>query len=139
MTNDHQLHTMMLSGRAPRRQTEGSVSRMIRLISLLPRRSDLTHEEFLDYWRNVHATIVAGNPAARFVQRYEQHAAAWPADGKNEPPYDGVTIQEFASVADFWAHNADPNAHLIMNDTANFLDMANLKWILTEEPVVVIG
>jgi hypothetical protein len=26
-----------------------------------------------------------------------------------------------------------------MEDTANFLDMANLKWVLTEEPTVVIG
>jgi uncharacterized protein (TIGR02118 family) len=112
---------------------------MIRLISLLPRAPHMTHEEFIDYWHNTHGPLVARNKAARFVKRYEQHATAWPADGKNEPPYDGVTIQEFDSVADFWAHNADSDAHLIMEDTANFLDMANLKWVLTEEPRLVIG
>lgn len=112
---------------------------MIRLVSLLPRAPHLSHEEFIDYWRNQHAPLVARNAAARFVRRYEQHAVAWPADGKHEPPYDGVTIQEFDSVADFWAHNAEPEAALIMEDTTKFLDMGRLQWVLTEEPVVIIG
>jgi uncharacterized protein (TIGR02118 family) len=116
---------------------------MIRLISLLPRAPHLTHEEFLTYWRDTHGPLVARNAAARFVQRYEQHAVAWPADAgpdkpRHEPPFDGVTIQEFDSVADFWAHNAEPDAALIMEDTKNFLAMEKLQWVLTEEPVMVI-
>jgi hypothetical protein len=116
---------------------------MIRLVSLLPRAPHLTHEEFLTYWRETHGPLVARNAAARFVQRYEQHPVAWPAavDGKparHEPPYDGVTIQEFNSVADFWAHNAEPDAVLIMDDTKNFLAMEKLQWVLTEEPTIVI-
>ncbi len=111
---------------------------MIRLVTMLKRKPGTTHEEFLDHWHNVHGPLIARLSAANYVYRYEQHPAAWPADGKHEPPFDGVTIQWFESVESFFAHTTEPDQAEMFADTERFLDTSQLHWILTEEPVVVI-
>jgi hypothetical protein len=42
-------------------------------------------------------------------------------------------------VGDFMQHMTEPDFPLVMEDTEKFLDSANLHWVLTEEPNVVIG
>lgn len=113
---------------------------MIRLVTLLKRKANLTHDEFLAHWRGVHGPLIAGSSAANYVRRYEQHPASWPPEGSRqpEPPFDGVTIQEFDSVADFMAHMTEPDFPLIMQDTATFLDEQHLHWILCDEPTIVL-
>jgi len=114
---------------------------MIRLVTLLVRKDGTTHDEFLSHWRDVHGPLVRSLSAARYVRRYEQHPAAWPPEGSNrpEPEYDGVTIQEFDSVESFWAHVREPDNAEMQADVAGFLDPAKLKWLLCEEPTIVIG
>ncbi len=114
---------------------------MIRLISLLKRKPGTTHHEFLDHWITVHGPLIAKSSAARYVTRYEQHPSAWPPPGSAtpEPEWDGVTIQEFASVSAFWAHTAEPDFAEMQADIATFLDTSALQWTLTEIPTVVIG
>lgn len=114
---------------------------MIRLVTLLVRKPGTTHEEFLTHWRERHGPLVRSLASARYVRRYEQHPAAWPAAGsaRPEPEYDGVTIQWFDSVESFWAHVGEPDSAMMMADVERFLDSSKLHWVLCEEPTVVIG
>lgn len=114
---------------------------MIRLVSVLKRKPGTTHDQFLDHWFNLHGPLIRSCSAAKYVRRYEQHPAAWPAAGSRqpEPEFDGVTIQEFDSVDDFMAHMGEPDFPEVMADTERFLDTSNILWLLTEEPRIVIG
>ncbi|MEY3167657.1 MAG: hypothetical protein RLZZ343_1460, partial [Actinomycetota bacterium] len=49
------------------------------------------------------------------------------------------TIQIFDSAEQFNAHMSEPDFPLVMADTEKFLDTSKIHWVLTEEPVVVIG
>lgn len=113
---------------------------MIRLISLLKRKSGTTHQEFLEYWTQVHAPLIQNSSASEYVRRYEQHPAAWPSanSGGREPEFDGVTIQIFDSVEAFNAHMGEADFPAMLEDTEKFLDTSRIQWILTEEPIVVI-
>ena len=114
---------------------------MVRLFAFLTRRSELSHEEFLDHWLNVHGPLIAGTPElARHIRRYEQHprAEAGPMSGSEH--CDGVTVQHFDSADDLWAFTAEPAyAELIAPDEAALLDLQRLVWVITGEPTVVIG
>ena len=114
---------------------------MIRLITLLKRKPGTTHEEFLEHWYRVHGPLIAASSAASYVRRYEQHPAAWPRPGSRapEPEWDGVTIQVFDSVEQFWAHTAEADFADMQADIERFLDSPRLAWVLVEEPNIVIG
>ncbi len=113
---------------------------MIRLISMLKRKPGTTHQEFLDYWFDIHGPLIRNCSAAKYVRRYEQHAAVWPPAGsRHEPDFDGVTIQIFDSAEQFNAHMSEPDFPLVMADTEKFLDTSKIHWVLTEEPFVIKG
>ena len=113
---------------------------MIRLVTMLKRKPGTTHEQFLHHWLTVHGPLIAAGSAARYVRSYEQHPSVWPAPGSAapEPEWDGVTIQEFDSVEQFWAHTAEADFVAVQEDIAEFLDTSALEWTLTEVPNVVI-
>jgi len=113
----------------------------VRLISLLRRRPGTTHADFLAHWHGTHGPLIANSSAARYVRRYEQHPAAWPAAGTDspDPEWDGVTVQEFDSVGAFWAHTAEPDFSIVQEDIARFLDVDNIAWVLVEAPKIVIA
>jgi uncharacterized protein (TIGR02118 family) len=106
---------------------------MIRLVAMLPRRSDLTHEQFLEHWFERHAPLIAGCGLAPYVRRYEQHVVTrvpgWP-----EPEFDGITVQWYDSVDAFVESLQHPDNALIRDDEARFLDMSRLKFALTDDP-----
>ena len=113
---------------------------MIRLMTYLKRKPGTTHDEFLAYWHNVHGPLIRNSSAAKYVRRYEQHAVIWPPakSRQPEPEFDGVTIQIFDSVESFYAHMSEPDFPAMQLDIQQFLDPPALKWVLTEEPTVVI-
>lgn len=109
---------------------------MVTLVSLLRRKAGLTHEEFLDYWRNRHGPLIAESSAASYVSRYTQHPRA---AGMGDDTWDGVTIQVFDSVEAFEAHMAEDDFGAMMADLEEFLDTSALQWIVCDDPVVVLG
>jgi len=114
---------------------------MVKLFALLPRKKDLSHEEFVEHWLGRHAPLIAGTPAlARHIARYEQHVRHRPDELSGGLDFDGVTEQWFESMDDFVAFISEPEyAELIAPDEQRFLDMDRLEFIITEEPVVAIG
>jgi uncharacterized protein (TIGR02118 family) len=114
---------------------------MVKLFALLPRKTDLTHDEFVEHWLGVHAPLIAGAPSlARHIVRYEQHVRHRPDALSGSLDFDGVTEQWFDSMDDFVAFMSEPAyGELIAPDEQRFLDMDRLEFIITEEPVIAIG
>ena len=60
---------------------------MIKVCELVKRRPGMTVEQFQDYWRTTHGTMVAGIPG---IQRYVQSHPLPGGYRRGELPYDGV-------------------------------------------------
>jgi hypothetical protein len=53
---------------------------------------------------------------------------------------DGVTIQWFASIEEFWGFCSEPEyLELIAPDERAFLSHTEVQWVIVEDPIVVIG
>ena len=113
---------------------------MVRLTCLLRRAPGLTPEEFHAHWRDVHGPLIARSRSGRHVLRYEQHPRPLSDyQGDDDPGYDGVTVQWFASMAEYRAHLAAEDFAEIWADIASFLDVGRLEFVLTQAPRLVMG
>ena len=114
---------------------------MVKLFAMLRRRSGMTSEEFVEHWRDRHGPLIAGEPTlARHIVRYEQHVRHLPDALSGTDGVDGVAVQWFRSIDDFVGFISEPAyAELIAPDEQRFLDMEHLEFIVTEDPIVVIG
>jgi hypothetical protein len=114
---------------------------MVKLFAMLRRRPDMTVEEFVVHWRDVHGPLIASEPTlARHLVRYEQHVRHRPDGLSGSEGLDGVAVQWFRSIDDFAGFLAEPAySELIAPDEGRFLDLTRLEFIITEEPTVVIG
>jgi uncharacterized protein (TIGR02118 family) len=105
---------------------------VIKLICFVRRKPGMPAAEFHRYWRDVHGPLVARTKSGQHALRYEQNHAVRDDDG-----YDGVTIQWYASVDDFYASIREDDYAEIAADIEKFLDASRLEFVLTEEPDVV--
>jgi uncharacterized protein (TIGR02118 family) len=112
---------------------------MVKLTCLLKRRAGMTPAEFHDYWRNHHGPLVMATKSGSHVIRYvQQHRALEDYSGDDDPGYDGVTEQWFATMDEYNAHTAEPDFKTVWEDIEKFLDVEKLSFVLTEEPVVIL-
>jgi uncharacterized protein (TIGR02118 family) len=110
----------------------------ITLHAFLVRKPGLSHEEFLDHWRTKHGKLIRETPAlARHLVRYEQHAAL--PDGRAGSDFDGIAVQVFESWDEFIAMLGEPEAQLMREDEANFLDPDKLQILFSEDVVTQVG
>jgi uncharacterized protein (TIGR02118 family) len=114
---------------------------MVKLFAVLRRNPSMSHEEFVDHWRNHHGPLIAGTPElARHIVRYEQHPRHRPDALSGTEGVDGVAEQWFASIDDFVGFISEPAyAELVAPDEQRFLDMSKVEFVITEEPNVVIA
>jgi uncharacterized protein (TIGR02118 family) len=69
---------------------------MLKLSILMVRRSDFTYENFLKYWREVHAPLFAAqSEAKKYVRRYIQ-------DHRTVNALPGTTPSNFDGIAEIW-------------------------------------
>jgi hypothetical protein len=113
---------------------------MIKLTCLLKRREGMTPLEFQTYWRDNHAQLIANGQCGTHVLRYEQHPRplADYAGDDDRSGYDGVTLQWFASMDEYYAHMQEEDSPQMFEDLPKFLDTDHLDFVLTEEPRVII-
>ena len=117
---------------------------MIKLIMCLARRSDLSREEFQDYWRNSHGPFFMENAGVMRAKKYLQsHTLTSPLnDGMRESR--GMT-EEFDGVAEVWfdseqdlmeAMGSQDMAELgpkLVADENNFIDHSKSCAFIVEE------
>ncbi|NLV56846.1 MAG: EthD family reductase [Acidimicrobiales bacterium] len=113
---------------------------MITLHALLVRRPDLTHEQFLAHWHDVHGPLIRDEPTlARHLLSYVQHPLDPTAERYGLAGFDGVTVQTFADADAFRAFVSEPEARRMDADMANFLDVTRLQATITGPGAVVVG
>jgi uncharacterized protein (TIGR02118 family) len=117
---------------------------MIKLVFCARRRSELTREQFSDYWRNHHGPLFQQHAkryrALRYVQNHTSDSPlndAMRASRGSAEPYDGVGEIWWASEEAFLAVVKDPaNADLrklFVEDEARFVDLERSAVFFTEE------
>jgi hypothetical protein len=111
---------------------------MIKMIITLNRRDGMTHDEFVDYQRNVHRPLLLAIPEAeqyirRFVVSYPVPAPNYP-----EPDYDSVVEAWFDTLDDLnGLYFSDNFLKLVDPDHVNFIDLSTFGRIISQEEVVV--
>lgn len=112
---------------------------MIKVIGLLKRRADLTHEQFSEYWFNNHVALANRIvPRDALSRRYVQNHALT-LNSKGEAPYDAVAELCFDDRAhmqrwiDWYASDA---GKALRDDELNFMDVAQRVVIVTDERVM---
>ena len=113
---------------------------MVRLTCLLRRRAGMTPAEFHHHWQTVHGPLIPTTASGAHVLRYEQHPRPLSDySGDDDPGYDGVTVQWFASMDEYRAHMAEDDFAVVWADIERFLDVDRLHFVVTEHPLLVTG
>lgn len=101
---------------------------MRKVMNLLVRAEEMTHEEFADYWLNEHAPMAESLPGIR------QYSTSLPAD-HTKASYDGVAelyLEEGASVGEVFDTEAGQR---IQDDTEHFLNDDESDLLILDETV----
>jgi len=110
---------------------------MIKIFYLIPKRPDISDEQFHSHWRDIHAPLALRIPALR---RYVQsHRIEHPGFGLSSP-YEGLAEVWFDSLDA--AHQMRDSREYIEGafaDEPNFIDTSRLTWIATQEKVILAG
>lgn len=117
---------------------------MIKLVYVIARRPELSHEAFADYWLNKHGPLVAKHAAAIRAKRYVQsHLFEHPANEGMaavrgmRPATDGITEVWWDSLEDFQAAYSTPEGQAagaaLAEDEAKFIDFSGSAVFLTKE------
>ncbi len=112
---------------------------MVKVSIFLTRRSDLTHDEFIRYWRDEHAPFLLGLAEFhKYVRRYsQQHPQATP-EGLPIAPYGGLAELWFDDVGAAWeAFSHETYATVVVADEERFLDRAKTVMMVTNESQIM--
>ena len=109
---------------------------MIKTVTLLARRPDLTSEQFHDHWKNVHAPLVL---AMSRVRRYVQ-CRPLVVPGR-EAPCDGIAEVWYDSVEDFLATADSLEYERLLADEKNFMGAKTQDsvFVIVEEDEILAG
>ena len=113
---------------------------MIKFTILLKRKASLSHEQFVEHHRHVHADLFMSVQIVKeTVRRYvQQHAMPITLPGLPPAKYDGVTELWFDDVAELGRCFSDAEyLRRIRPDEESFLDLHGCDFIVTAENVVL--
>jgi uncharacterized protein (TIGR02118 family) len=119
-----------------RNRTSDRRKPMIKSIGLLTRKAELTHEQFVRHWIEIHAPLAHALPGVRrYVQNHiieERTRADIPA---TEVAIDGVAELWYDDRAAMDRANASPEAKRLHDDGALFI--GRIKSFVVEEKVII--
>jgi uncharacterized protein (TIGR02118 family) len=109
---------------------------MIKFFGLIPRRLDISSEEFHDHYRHPHGTLGRQIPTFRdYVQSHQVHTDRL---GDGQETFEAVAEVWFDTVSDAMGLADDPHyIEHVQPDEPNFVDMDKLKWLYTTEEVLI--
>ena len=117
---------------------------MIKFVMCLRRRSDMTREQFQDYWKNSHGPLFMKNAGTMRAKKYVQSLTVdTPLNEglKNSrgmlPEYDGVAEVWFESEEDLMEAMSSPEGQklsvALLEDEGNFIDHAQSSAFIVKE------
>jgi hypothetical protein len=113
---------------------------MLKVHILVRRRSDMTHEQCVAYWRVVHAPLFASQPdVKRYVRHYIQCFITGdrPA-GPNLGDTDGIVELWFDNIDGFNAFANSPSyLNVIKLDEERFTDPKKCEYFFSEERTII--
>ena len=107
---------------------------MIKLVYCISKRKELSDQQFLDYWQNVHAPIGARIPG---VRRFVQSRRIDVPGDKHQPDYDGMVELWFDDMSALLAARQSPEWKVSTEDEPNFIDHNKVAYFVSEEHVVL--
>ena len=106
--------------------------RMIKVVTAIKRRSDLSVEAFQDHWLNRHSEVVLRLPG---ILRYHQSHLRASGYAEGEPVYDGVAEVWFEDLAAMRALVGTAEHNALLEDEDRFLNRDVMVTLLTTEHV----
>jgi len=106
---------------------------MIKVVAVLYKRADMSREEFVRYWREVHAPLAEG---MKGVRRYVINPTL-EAFAMGEPSLDGVAELWFDDAGAARAAFASPVGVATTQDVAKFAQPAKTQIVIGEEIAIV--
>ena len=117
---------------------------MIKLIMCLRRRSDLTREQFQDYWMNQHGPFFQENATTMRAKKYVQSLTVNTPMNEGfresrgmQPEYDGVAEVWFASEEDLMQAMSSAEGQqlsaALLEDEGNFIDHSKSSAFIVRE------
>ena len=111
----------------------------VKFMSFLRRRPDITHEQFLTHWHDVHAPLVSGvHGFWKFVRRYVQNhciegsTRGYPDKDGADAEISGIVELWFDSMDDYKTATADPGIPRIQEDERRFLVQPSFRLVVEE-------
>ncbi len=109
---------------------------MIKSIGLLTRKPELTHEQFMKHWVEIHAPLAHAVPGVRrYVQNHIVEERTRPDIPTTDVAIDGIAELWFDDRAAMNRANASPEARRLHDDGALFI--GRIKSFVIEELVVI--
>jgi len=111
---------------------------VIKFFGLIPRRKDISSEEFHDHYRHPHGTL--GKEISSFRGYVQSHQIPSALLGDDQTRFEAVAEVWFDTVADAVGLADDPHyVEHVRPDEPKFVDLETLKWLYTLEDVIVSG
>ena len=109
---------------------------MIKSLSLLTRRPELSHEQFVRHWLGIHAPLALAVPGLRrYVQSHIIDERSRPDIATTDVAVDGIAETWFDDRSAMEHANASPEARRLHADGALFI--GSIKTFITEEKVII--
>ena len=109
---------------------------MIRRVSILTRKPELTHEEFVDHWENVHGPLALKVPGIRrYVQSHIVDEHYRDDIGSQGDQVDGIAELWYDSLEELKVSSATPEAKALYADGAKII--GNIRTFIVEEKQIV--
>jgi uncharacterized protein (TIGR02118 family) len=109
---------------------------MIKSVSLLTRRPELSHKDFVRHWLEVHAPLAHAVPGVRrYVQSHILGERTRPDIPSTEVEIDGIAELWYDDRAAMERANASPEAKRLHDDGALFI--GRIKSFIVEEKVII--
>jgi len=103
---------------------------MIKLVYCINRKSELSDDEFLNYWKNVHGPIGAKIPGLRKL--VQSHALPQGNDVR-KPDFDGMAELWFDDMESLLLARNSCEWKAASVDEINFIDHGRVAYFLSEE------
>jgi uncharacterized protein (TIGR02118 family) len=112
---------------------------MVKLITIVKRKSGITRDEFIEHWKHVHARLAIEDKSFwSRVRKYVQNYVTSTDGGR--AAWDGVVELWFDSQAELDAAFAGQETKEgLIADLDNFIDHASIISVVTEENIVYNG
>lgn len=109
---------------------------MIKIVSLLTRKPQLTHEQFVRHWRDIHGPLALAVPGVRrYVQSHIQGTRTRADIAETALEIDGIAELWYDDEAALKASAATPEAKALYADGALFI--GGIKTYVVEEQVII--